>query len=122
MTIAEKEIVQSVLESFLSGSLTEIIMGNIDASLDALAREDEEEAGVEVVRLTIRDALKVSVGRCKEEDRQLNVYQDPIGEGNPEICGYWHDDHMIDYIQDYGDEVCEIIQIGPAHVDVQRIR
>ena len=31
MTIAEKEIVQSVLESFLSGSLTEIIMGNIDA-------------------------------------------------------------------------------------------
>ena len=122
MTIAEKEIVQSVLESFLSGSLTEIIMGNIDASLDALAREDEEEAGVEVVRLTFRDALKVSVGRCKEEDRQLNVYQDPIGEGNPEICGYWHDDHMIDYIQDYGDEVCEIIQIGPAHVDVQRIR
>lgn len=121
MTIAEKEIVQSVLESFLSGSLTEIIMGNIDASLDALAREDEEEAGVEVVRLTIRDALKVSVGRCKEEDRQLNVYQDPIGEGNPEICGYWHDDHMIDYIQDYGDEVCEIIQIGPAHVDVQLI-
>lgn len=121
MTVSEKEIVQSVIESFLSGNLTEIIMGNIDASLDALERENKEEAGVEVVRLTISDAMKLCLknGTTKETERKLQVVTE-AGDGL-EVCGCWYEDRVLDYNADYGKEPCELEYADESVVRVRRL-